>query len=356
VGRLGTSKKGYVTLKEFSSPKRVFKPNSLLSGLCGVGVLLFPYFSIMAAEDSPAIMSINGIPYGGDYLLAASGTAKKSSHVRSKKRIRHRDSLAVAGSTVQQDSLATTNIMMQLDSLAAASGTAQQDSFAATNNTIQQDSLASAGSTAQQESFSIKTDTSSSDSLSLKRKIENNGLTNIVLTDKSIRAYGWGEYRVMGRCLCCDNALDGDCILVQNTNRTDRVRIKQVVDGKVLADTNDNSTFFGDVMERENPVPVSEIMIEITSKKMRNIYAVLVYTMIDKEKKKNFLSNFELGYYDQFDRLQWAGKAECQWNDKWNKYHIAFEMEKPIFTKSILLKVKGGKNRITEVALFGKTD
>lgn len=181
-------------------------------------------------------------------------------------------------------------------------------------------------------------------------KKKNREPVNIVLTDKSLRAYGWGEYRVMGRCICCDNSLDGDCILVQNTNRTNRRRIKQIIDGKVLADTSDKSTYFGDVMERENPVPVSQIMIEIQYKKIRDIYAVVVYTMVNEKKKKIFLSDCELGYYDQFDRLQWVGKVTCKWpND-----HITFEMQKPILTKNILLKVKGGKSRITEVDIYGK--
>jgi hypothetical protein len=179
---------------------------------------------------------------------------------------------------------------------------------------------------------------------------ENNELTNIVLTDKSIRAYGWGEYKVGGRCLCCDNFLDGDCIVVHNTNRTEKARIKQIVDGKIEADANDKSTYFGDVNERERSEPVSLLMAEITIKKMQDIYKVIVYTMVDKEKNKNFLPECELGYYDQFDRLQWAGKKES----KGDEDHIAFEMDKPIFTHSILLKVKGGKSRITEVALFSK--
>ncbi len=179
---------------------------------------------------------------------------------------------------------------------------------------------------------------------------ESDALKNIVLKDKSIRAYGWGEYKVGGRCLCCDNFLDGDCIVVHTTNRTDKVRIKQIVDGTIAADTNDKSTYFGDVDQRERPDPVSVLMAEISYKKIRNIYAVIVYTMVNEEKKKNYLSNCELGYYDQFDRLQWAAKAES----KGTEDHITFELEKPIFTKTILLKVKGGKSRITEVDIWGK--
>jgi hypothetical protein len=185
-------------------------------------------------------------------------------------------------------------------------------------------------------------------SSSKNSEIEDPELTNIVLTEKGIRAEGWGEYRVQGRCLCCDNALDGDCIIVQSTNRTDKTRIKQIVDGKIEADTNDKATYFGDVMERENPVPANLIMAEITLKKIRDIYKVVVYTMVDLEKKKNFLSNCQLGYYDQFDRLQWAGKEES----KGIEDHITFKLQNPILTKNVLLRVQGGKNRITEVALF----
>jgi hypothetical protein len=202
----------------------------------------------------------------------------------------------------------------------------------------------------QGNSSSKKSTADQGGSPSKKNESENNGLSNLVATEKSIKAYGWGEYKVGGRCLCCDNSLDGDCIIVQGTNRTDKVRIKQIVDGQIAADTGDKTTYFGDVMERENPVPVSLLMTEITFKKMFDIYAVVVYTMMDEERKRNFLSNCELGYYDQFDRLQWAGKAESKWPDD----HITFEMEKPIFTKSLLLKVKGGKSRITEVDIYGK--
>jgi len=85
------------------------------------------------------------------------------------------------------------------------------------------------------------------DALSKNSGIEASGLTNIVLTDKKIRATGWGEYRVGGHCLCCDNIRDGDCITVLTTNRTDRIRIKQIVDGKIEADTSDKTTYFGDV-------------------------------------------------------------------------------------------------------------
>ena len=103
-------------------------------------------------------------------------------------------------------------------------------------------------------------------------------------------------------------------------------------------------------MERDNPKNVTVLMAEITFKELRDIYEVIVYTMVDKEKMKNYLPNCELGYYDQFDRLQWAGKRESKWSDE----YITFQLEKPILTKDILLKVVGGKSRITEVTLLGK--
>jgi hypothetical protein len=252
----------------------------------------------------------------------------------------------------QGDSLLKLNIsgMPQGDSLLPLSGADQKDSISK-NTGMVSDSLSKKGDAAQGDSLSNNTK-AQNDSLSKKSGIQTEGLTNIVSTQKNIRAYGWGEYKVGGRCLCCDNLLDGDCIIIHTTNRTDKIRIKQIVDGKTEADTNDKASYFGDVEERERPEPVNLLMAEISLKKMADIYKVIVYTMIDKGKKRSFLSNCELGYYDQFDRLQWAGKAENKGNDD----HIAFEMEKPVFTKNILLKVKGGKNRITEVAIFGRND
>jgi hypothetical protein len=171
---------------------------------------------------------------------------------------------------------------------------------------------------------------------------------NIVPTTKNIRAFGWGEYRVGGRCLCCDNMLDGDCIIVHNTNRTDRLRIKQIVDGRTDADTSDRTTYFGDVQERERTEPVTLLMAEITLPKPRDIRRVTVHTMVDTAKGKSYLSSCELGYYDQFDRLQWAGKLE----NPGNSDHITFDLDRPILTSCILLKVRGGSSRITEVGIF----
>jgi hypothetical protein len=176
------------------------------------------------------------------------------------------------------------------------------------------------------------------------------GMPNIVTTEKGLKAYGWGEYVVGGRCLCCDNSLDGDCIIVQGTNRTDKVRIKQVIDGKAEADTGDKATYFGDVDERENPRPVSIMMIEIDLKKIADIYKVVVYTIADPEKKKNYLPRCEVGYYDQFDRLQWVDK---KFEGIPGHDHLDFALDRPILTKTVLLKIKSGKSRVTEVALFG---
>jgi|GEM_PF-2777095 hypothetical protein len=233
--------------------------------------------------------------------------------------------------------------MAQGDSLSKIRGIPQGDSLSKINGIVQGDSLSKIKTMAQ------------NDSLSRNSGIEMSGLTDIVLTSgKTIRAYGWGEYTVNGRCLCCDNTVDGDCIMVQTTNRTDKIRIKQIVDGKIEADTNDKTTYFGDVFERDRPAaPVTFLMAEITLNKSWDIYKVIVYTMVDTVKKKNYLSDCcVLGYTDQFDRLQWVGKLKNKGLDD----HIAFEMSRPIFTKDIFLKVEGGKNRITEVALFGKSN
>jgi len=186
------------------------------------------------------------------------------------------------------------------------------------------------------------------DSLTRKTVIDTSEPVNIVLENKKIRAYGWGEYRVNGRCLCCDKLNDGDCIYVQTIERTDRERITQIVDGKIEGDTSDKTTYFGGLQKRDLPKPVTLLMAEITLGKMYTISKVIVYTMMNKEKHTNFLSNCELGYYDQFGRLLWVGKKESIQYDE----PITFEIENPIFTKMLLLRVDGGKNRITEAAIF----
>ena len=287
-------KKRYIPLKSFSSPTRPFRRSRLLKSSAAAFILLFSYLNATAQDDFLSEMQD--------------------------------DFLSIIDDTVEIDSLSTPG------------------------DAAQEKTLSTPGDMAQEKTLSTTVDITPGDSRPKKVSNEYKGLSNIVMEDKSIRAYGWGEYRVMGRCLCCDNALDGDCILVQNTNRTNRTRIKQIVDGNIEADTSNPKSYFGDVMERDNPKPVSVIMAEITFKNIRDIYEVIVYTMVDKEKKKNYLSSCELGYYDQFDRLQWAGKRESKWSDE----YISFQLEKPILTKDVLLKIEGGKSRITEVTLLGK--
>jgi hypothetical protein len=222
------------------------------------------------------------------------------------------------------------------DSVSTVSAAAPADSLSK-NRT--KDSLAKAGGDAQEVSAPKNASFGKID------------LTNIVLTDRKIRASGWGEYIVGGHCLCCDNMRSADCITVQTTNRTDKMRVKQIIDGKIEADTGDNTTYFGEIFERDvTTKPVALLMAEITLPKLQDIYRVVVYTVADSVRKKNVLFNCELGYTDQFDRLQWAGKVENSGHDD----HITFDLEKPIFTKDILLKVKDGRNRITEVAIFTK--
>jgi hypothetical protein len=216
----------------------------------------------------------------------------------------------------------------------------------ATNDSTAKESLTAQGdSLLKNEAVVQKESPSKNSGVAMK------GLTNIVLMDNKIRASGWGEYMVGGHCLCCDNMRSIDCITVNTTNRTDKLRIKQIIDGKTEADTGDNTTYFGDIFEREvTTKPVALLMAEITLPQLQDIYKIIVYTVADSLKKKNVPFNCELGYTDQFDRLQWAGKVENSGHDD----HIAFDLEKPIFTKDILLKVKDGRNRITEVAIFTK--
>lgn len=178
-------------------------------------------------------------------------------------------------------------------------------------------------------------------------------LVNIAATNKKIRANGWGEYVVGGRCLCCDNMKSIDCVTVQTRNRTDKLRIKQVVDGKVVRDTSDNSTFFGNVFERENVIkPVAVLMADITWPKLQDIYKVIVCTVADSLKPKNVPFNCELAYYDQFDRLRWLKKVE----NSGKAEQIVFDLEKPVLTKNILLKIRDGRCKLTEVGIYGKAD
>jgi hypothetical protein len=240
------------------------------------------------------------------------------------------------------------NAMAQGDTLSKMSSIALGDSLSKNSGTTQGDSLSKTSGIAQGDSLLKNATIAKKDSLSKSSGIDNSGLTNIVPGNKKIRAYGWGEYRVGGRCLCCDNANDGDCIMVKTIERTDRVRISQIVDGKIEGDTGDNTTYFGDLRKRDLPEPVNLLMVEISLGKMYEMRKVVVYTIMNKEKHTNFLSNCELGYYDQFNRLQWTGKVESAKYDE----PITFKMENPAFTKAIMLRVKDGKSRITEVGIF----
>jgi len=73
-----------------------------------------------------------------------------------------------------------------------------------------------------------------------------------------------------------------------------------------------------------------------------------VYTIIDEEKKKNYLTNCELGYYDQFSRLQWVEKQDKERFDE----PIIFDFKTALSTDKLLLRIKGGKNIVTEIALL----
>ena len=237
--------------------------------------------------------------------------------------------------------------------------TAQEDSL------MQQIKLDSIATETSADSASKATDTNSNakndggnsvakkagtDSTHKKAVVEEGELINIVPGNKKIRPYGWGEYRVNGRCLCCDNVNDGDCIYVQTIERTERERIPQIIDGKTDGDKSDKTTYFGDLNKRDLPKTVELLMAEISLGKMYEIGKVVVYTISDKEKRLNYLTNCDLGYYDQFGRLLWAGKAERTTYDA----PITFNLKNPVFTKMLLLRVDGGKNRITEVAIFSK--
>jgi len=236
----------------------------------------------------------------------------------------------------------------QEDPLLEINGAAGENPLSEIRGIPGRDSLSRDESETQADSAARNKANTSQDGPEKKMSADKDDLINIVDGAKTIRAKGWGEYRVGGRCLCCDNMLDGDCIIVHSTNKTRKVQIKQIVDGNTRGDPNDKTTYFGDVEERDRPEYVLLIMAEIDLKEFHDIYRVTVYTMVDKKNNKSFLPNCELGYYDQFDRLKWVGKRE----NKKNEAHITFEMEWPIYTDEIFIKASGGRSRITEVAIF----
>lgn len=230
---------------------------------------------------------------------------------------------------------------------------AQVDTLSQTPLSGDSSGVVSASVAAASDSASLSVTAAQSNTLSAPTTstFKTLNLTNIALTSKKVRTTGWGEYVVGGHCLCCDNMRSIDCITVQTTNRTDRLRIKQIVDGKIDRDTTDKSTYFGELYEREvQTKPVAVLMAEIVLPKLQDVYKVEVYTVADSLKRKNVPFNCELAYYDQFDRLQWTKKV----TNSGKKEIITFEFEKPIFTKSILLKVRDGRNKITEVAVFAE--
>lgn len=239
-------------------------------------------------------------------------------------------------------------VVAQMDTMTNAKASISGDSSGITSATAITDSSASAQVA---ESLSVPETKSISVPAPTATTFKKLNLTNIVLTTKKVRTTGWGEYVVGGHCLCCDNMRSIDCITVQTTNRTDKLRIKQIVDGKIDRDTADRSTYFGELYEREAQTkPVAILMAEITLPKLQDIYKVEVYTVADSLKRKNVPFNCELAYYDQFDRLQWTKKVANSGKSEM----IAFEFEKPIFTKSILLKVRDGRSKVTEVAVFAE--
>jgi hypothetical protein len=309
MGKLGTTKKGHTKLKLFPSPRR----RSVSSTLQNPGHISAPgqnengFLSVNApcVLTNPAVMFV--------ILLASLDLG------------------------AQSDSLPRIDGIVRGISLIRDSSAVHNDSLSRSNDPAQRDTLSKSGI--------VQTD-----SLSKKNKsIENSGLTNIILGGKKgIRANGWGEYRIKGKCLCCDNMVDGDCIIVWNTERTINERISQIVDGNIEGDIQDSKTYFGALKRREYDTHVAFLMAEISIKEMQDIKRVIVYTIVDTAKKLNYLSNCEFGYYDQFDRLQWIQKIESK---KYNE-PLVFEMEKPILTKKILLKIEGGKNIVTEVAIY----
>jgi hypothetical protein len=262
--------------------------------------------------------------------------------------------------TIQKDSVPQkTGIEeAQADSLPEKAGTeaAQIDSVKEKTATeaAQVDSISKETDTEVAQKDSVKektaTETAQKDTVKKIADTEKSELVNFALKNRKVRPYGWGEYRVGGRCLCCDNKNDGDCIVVHTIERTNRLRIKQLLDGKIEGDTSNSKTYFGNVMKRDHPEPVTTLMVDISLGKEYEIRKVIVHSIIDKEKRTNSLSNCELGYYDQFNRLQWTGKVKSKKFDE----PIEFNMKNPALTKKIMLRIKGGKNIITEVAIFSK--
>jgi hypothetical protein len=169
-------------------------------------------------------------------------------------------------------------------------------------------------------------------------------------TIKRIKARGWGEYRVAGKCLCCDNMLDGDCVVIANTERTKKSRIPQIVDGKKPLLSDNREEFFGELLQRDEKKYATYLYINIKLPEEHEIRKIVVWTHI--KEKKSLLSNCEVGYVDQFGRLCWIDKFQ---DNKFDNF-ISFAFTKPVTTKEIMLRVKDGRNRITEVEMFAAVE
>jgi len=173
---------------------------------------------------------------------------------------------------------------------------------------------------------------------------------NLLETTKRMRARGWGEYRAAGRCLCCDNIRDGDCIIIGNVERTERLLIPQVVDGVRTPPDDSPEAYFGEVAQRGTKKLVSELYAQVDLPSPRVVTRVVVWTM--RRDGKPLLSNAEVGYVDRFERIQWAAARD----GNRDREFIELPFPKPVTTKSILVRVVGGASRITEVEVYGRME
>lgn len=173
------------------------------------------------------------------------------------------------------------------------------------------------------------------------------GLVNLTKTVKGIKAEGWGEYKGAGRCLCCDNILDGDCVSIDNIERTEKQRLPQIMDGNEYGDDQDEKSFFGNVKKRKEDKYVSYMYVKIMLPREKGISKVIVFGV--KRKNRFALTNCELGYIDQFDRLKWLEKID----DNTGRYMV-FDLDPVITVKNIMLRIKGGQSKLAEVQLFGQ--
>jgi len=173
---------------------------------------------------------------------------------------------------------------------------------------------------------------------------------NLLETTKRMRARGWGEYRAAGRCLCCDNIRDGDCIIIGNVERTERLLIPQVIDGVRTPPDDSPEAYFGEVAQRGTKKQVSELYAQVDLPAPRVVTRVVVWTV--RRDGKPLLSNAEVGYVDRFDRIQWTAARD----GNRDREFIELPFPKPVTTKSVLVRVVGGGSRITEIEVYGRTE